>query len=445
MYVAGILILFSISVYLFYLQHRYEDFSMRLRNKANNTANLLLNIKAIDSSLLKIIDAITVTNMNDVSVFILDKDKKVIYSNRNSSAISELLPEFRNMNWEKEGRKFVGKKLLLTFIWLDNGHKYYVLASAMDLYGLKEQRKLQIILIGVFIISIIFIVFAGYINASQSLRPIKDIVRQVDDIKANNLGNRLPVDSNDELGELALTFNKMLERLENAFDMERTFVSNVSHELRTPVTSIIGQLEVSLLKARNEGEYKTLLLSVLDDVRNMKTIINGFLDLAETGIDPAHHTFGVLRIDEVLFTVKDEILKRKPDYIILIGFENLPEDEKDVSVMGNERLIRIMLSNLIDNACKFSSHHRVMIKIGYNNFLVTIRFVDNGIGIPEDELSKVFQPLYRAKNVMNQRGHGIGLSIVKRIAEIHKANIEINSELNVGTSVSVMFPNVKFF
>ena len=223
------------------------------------------------------------------------------------------------------------------------------------------------------------------------------------------------------------------------------FVANASHELRTPVTSVIGQVEVGLIKPRSESEYTAILSSILDDVQNMKTIINSFLDLAEASIVAENHQFKVLRTDEMLFAVKDEILKRKPQYDIHIEFENLPEDEMEVSIMGNERLLRILFLNLIDNACKFTDHNRVFIKIGYDSFYVTLRFIDNGIGIPKDELDLIFRPLYRATNTTGKSGHGIGLSIVKRIAEIHQADIDIKSAVNIGTSVTIKFLNARHF
>jgi Signal transduction histidine kinase len=441
--VAGILLFFSVSVYLFYLQHRHENFAIRLKNKAINTATLLFSIKGIDSQLLKIIDDNTVTNMNDVTVIILDKKKKIVYSNQDSIAVLDILPQFGQLNLTINDRIIKDKRLYLCFQRSYNKQDYYILATAIDLYGQQELQNLQIILISVFIFSILLIIFAGYFNARQSLQPIKEVVGQVDNIKANSLSNRLVLKSKDEIAELSDTFNKMLERIEQAFETERTFVSNVSHELRTPVTSIIGQIEVALLKERDKAEYNLLLVSILDDIKNMKNIINGFLELAEASITSENHKFSVLRTDELLFSVKDEILRRKPNYIILIEFEDLPDDEKEVSIMGNERLLRIMLTNLIDNACKFSEQQRVSIKIGYDLFKVTLRFVDSGIGIPSEDQIHIFEPLYRAKNAMGKEGHGIGLSIVKRIADIHNASITINSELNVGTAITLTFSNLK--
>jgi signal transduction histidine kinase len=416
------------------------DFSIRLKNKAINSATLLFSVKGITGSLLKIIDDRTVTNMNDVTVIILDKNKKVIYSNRDSKDIPKVLPYFRMLNWEKNERHYEKRTLYICFQRYYNNERYYVLASASDLFGQVELKKLLIITSIAFLISIFLIILAGYFNAKQSVKPVKSLIRQIDEINASSLSERLTISTHDEIAELSATFNNMLERIEQAFENERMFVSNVSHELRTPVTSIIGQLEVALLKQRNEKEYEILAQSVLEDMKKLKTIINGFLDLAESRIDDVQNIFTRLRIDELLFSVKEEILKHSVNYQILVEFENLPDDENDVMISGNERLLKMLLSNLIDNSCKFSDSHKVVIRIAFNSSAVTLRFIDQGIGIPEEDIGHIFEPLYRARNVTSKDGHGIGLSIVKRIVDMHSARIDILSEVNIGTTISVSFP-----
>jgi signal transduction histidine kinase len=208
------------------------------------------------------------------------------------------------------------------------------------------------------------------------------------------------------------------------------------------VTSIIGQLEVTLLRDRNEKEYKTLVFSILDDMKKLKSIINGFFALAESDVDNTQNSFTKLRMDDLLFFAKDEILRHAKFFHIQIDFENIPDDENELMVMGSEHLLKLMVANLIDNACKFSDPPMVKIKIAFVNSSVRLRFMDNGIGIPNDDLKHIFQPLYRAKNAGAKSGHGIGLSIVKRIADIHDATIDIESELNIGTTISVTFPVV---
>jgi signal transduction histidine kinase len=440
--VAGIMLFFSASVYIVSMTHRQDNFAFRLKNKAINTAILLLKVNEVSTTLLKTIDDSTLSTLSDVSVIILDSSNHILYSNRDSLGAIHALSPFKKLDKKTDGQFFENNWLYLKFNYKFKNQNYLVLASAFDQYGLAELKDLRKILIIAFVLSLALTIVAGYINARQSLRPIKDVIFQVDNIKAHNLKQRLDIRNRDEIAELSVTFNKMLDRIEQAFETERMFVSNASHELRTPVTVIIGQLEVALMKKRNDAEYKDILLSVLDEVRDMKNIINDFLDLAEASKANSSGKFSPVRIDELLFTVRDEILRHKPEYLIDIDFEEYPEDEKEISVMGSENLLRIMISNIIDNACKFSKPHRVMIKIGCRDQKVYLRFVDNGIGIPETELQHVFEPLFRAQNTSGKTGHGIGLSLVKRIANIHQANIEISSKLNVGTSVTLTFTSV---
>jgi signal transduction histidine kinase len=126
--------------------------------------------------------------------------------------------------------------------------------------------------------------------------------------------------------------------------------------------------------------------------------------------------------------------------VIHIEFVKTPDKGNEITVMGNQGLLAIMMSNLIDNACKFSEDNKVILKIDFNDQYTIIQVADSGMGIPESEIQYVFQPLYRADNVHGKYGSGIGLSIVQRIAELHKAQIQITSEINIGTTVTVMLP-----
>ncbi len=438
--VVVILLISSISVYLFSLRYRQADFYTRLRHKAINTATLLLNVKNIDVDLLRVIDEHTISTLRDVKVWVLDESKKILYSNTDSASTAKILPAFSYMRWTDSNFRTKDNQVYLCIVYNYNKHKYYVLATAEDYYGMAELKNLRFILIIVFLFSLVLTVLAAIFNTQQSLKPIKDIIRQVDEIKASNLHKRLAVSTNDEIAELAKTFNKMLERLEKAFETERMFVSNASHELRTPVTSIKGQVEVALIKNRSADEYIKVLQSIHEDVKSMATIINGFLELAEASIEPANVKFEKVRLDELVFMVKDDFHRYNRGYLITVDFDNIPEDEDSISIEGNPRLLKILITNLIDNACKFSTDRKVSVKISYDKDTVSLRFIDKGIGIPEDEIKYVFEPLYRSKNVGGQSGSGIGLSIVNRIAHLHEANIYIESHINKGTEVHVCFP-----
>jgi signal transduction histidine kinase len=437
--VAGIMLIFSVSVYIFYLKHHQNDFVSRLKTKAITTVTLL-NTEPFDASTLKIIDHTSVTNLEDLTVIVLDNAGSFLYSNRNVDMVNQSMPVFKMLNWSKDSYKTQNNQFFLCFPYEYQNNKYILLASALDLYGDEELNQLLVIISLVFVFSLSLIVVAGFVNARQSLKPIMDIIRQVDEIKGEDLNVVLQTRNKDEIAELARTFNKMLERIKQTFEREKFFVSNASHELRTPLTSIKGQIEVALIKKRSEKEYISVLESVLDDVENMAQIINGFLKLAETNVDFSTLPLQEIRADELLFAIKDDMAKRNPLSVINIEFEKVPANQSEISFLGNYGLLWIMLSNLVDNACKFSGNKKSTLRIGFNSNFTIISITDNGIGIPKDELGYIAQPLYRAQNAKKIQGHGLGLSIVYRIAEMHKATVDFSSELNIGTTVTIKFP-----
>ena len=247
----------------------------------------------------------------------------------------------------------------------------------------------------------------------------------------------------DEISQLAKAFNKLLDQIENAIEAEKSFISNVSHELRTPITSIMGQIEVVLGKSRSAEEYKTLLVSVYEDSQQMADIINGFLELAEANLPEQQLAFSLLRIDDLLFSIMEEFKRRKPHFQINIEFLNDPESGSDLEFYGNEKLLRLFFSNLIDNGCKYSEDKRVKISIDIKPNQLFVYLMDHGIGIPKDEQNKIFMPMYRGSNANGFAGHGIGLTIVKRIADLHHIDLIIESVENIGTTIRLHFDSSK--
>jgi len=437
--VALILMIFSASVYYFYVSYRQDEFFNRLKYRAINSATLLLDINEVDSKLLKKIDDNTLSNMNDLAIIIHDKNKKLLYSNIDSSKLGEVINSYMNFDKENEDFDKKNKQYYLTLKYIYKNEPYYIIASANDTYGREELGKLVFIIKIVFVSSLVLVLLAGFINTRQALRPLVDLITQINSIGASNIDKRIKVTSGDEVAELASNFNKMLDRITVAVETERLFVSNASHELRTPVTSIKGQIEVALINQRNVEEYKEILRSMQDDVHNMTVIINGFLEMAQVDAESDGIARTKIRVDDILYSIQDEFKKTKPKYSVRIEFEEMPDDEGQLVILGNERFLKIMFSNLIDNGCKFSENHSVSVKLDCSPDALYIKVIDNGVGIPFDEIQKVTQPLFRASNARGQRGHGIGLSIVKKISDMHNAQLDIQSNLHFGTTITVTF------
>lgn len=439
--VAFILILFSFIIYYFSSTYRESEFYSRLENKAANTAKLLIEVKEVDYDLLKIIDRNTINALYDEKVMIYDYQDKQIYNSLDDDSIhvsKELLDQIR---LKKKIEYHQGKYEVIGLLYVDKYDRFVVIASALDKYGRSKLNNLKWIIIIGFFISIGLTVFIGRIYANRALKPMSDVVKQVDQITIASLHMRVNEgNGTDEIAQLSITFNQMLERLESAFEMQRSFVSNASHELRTPLTSITGQIEVSLMKSRTQEEYEVILESVLEDIKNLNALSNGLLDLAKASSDISAISLHPLRIDEILWETRAELIKRKRDYNISIQFSEPIDDELELTVPGNDHLLKIAMVNVMDNACKYSSDKSVEIQLAVIGKEIIVEFADNGIGIDSADMGKIFQPFFRARNAKTISGNGLGLSLTDKIIHLHRGTISIDSQLNKGTIVTISIP-----
>jgi signal transduction histidine kinase len=439
--VALILAVFSIGIYLFSANYRKAEFYARLENKAFNTANLLIEVKEIDYNLLKIIDKNTIQALYHEKVEIFDYTNRQIYNSLDDDTIQiskALLDEIRI---KKRVRFQAGKYEAIGLAYKESYKSYVVVASAYDKYGRSKLSYLTGILLSGFFVSIGMSVFMGRIYAGRSLKPMSDIVEQVDKMTIESLHMRVQVgNKKDEIARLAMTFNRMLDRLESAFEMQRSFVSNASHELRNPLTSITGQIEVALMKTRSTVEYKVILESVLEDIRNLNKLSDGLLDLAKASSDSSEVTMQPVRIDEILWETREELFRRKNEFDIAIQFHEPIEDEKDLMVRGNPHLLKSAILNLMENGCKFSFNNKVKIFLKAESGQVTLTFTDEGIVIGKEEMGNIMQPFHRAKNARTFSGSGLGLPLADRIIRLHQGCLSIDSAEGTGTVITVSLP-----
>lgn len=320
--------------------------------------------------------------------------------------------------------------LLLVFA----GAIYY----ALDTAGYEKIRNLKFTFVLVFLIVCLFIYLAGSVFARRALRPVSDLVDKVEEITATNLDLRISEgNGTDEIAELAITFNAMLNRLEKSFDAQKEFVANISHELRTPLTAMLTELQVAVEKERSPDSYKDSINHAIADAQKLVRLFNSLLDLAKANYDHTEISFKEIRLDEIVLDARTDVLHNHPDFKINIIFEQEIEDDDFISVLGNEYLLKVAFMNLIENGCKFSEEHESSIAITYLTDKTILRFQDNGIGIAADELQKIFTPFFRGGDKKFAGGNGIGLSLTRKIVDLHQGNISVNSELDQGTTFTV--------
>jgi len=438
--VAIIIIFASISIYFSSADYRQDDFYNRLMNKAIITAKLLIEVDEVDASLLRRIERDNPLSLPKEKIIIYNFKNDVLFSTDEQFEIKiddQLLDRIR---LENQVRLVQGEYEILGFLFSGPYDRFVVVTGAVDIYGLKKLHNLRLILIIVFCASIIVVSFAGYIYAGRALKPISRVVANVKDISISSLNLRVDEgNGKDEIAQLAHTFNEMLDRLESAFKTQKNFIANASHELRTPLTAITGQLEVLLMKDRTLDEYKKSVKSILEDIKNLNSIANKLLLLAQTSNQEQDKVFTKLRVDELLWQAREELLKHHTDYKVEISL-NEGLDDKHLTMDGDEQLIKTALTNLIENACKYSNDHTVYVTLSFQKDKLILSFLDNGIGISPGDLEIVTEPFQRGKNAITTSGHGIGLSLVDAILKMHNVTFEIKSTLNKGTEVIVNIP-----
>jgi signal transduction histidine kinase len=298
------------------------------------------------------------------------------------------------------------------------------------------------ILSWVFVAFIAFVALGGWFFAGQALAPIRRIMNEMDAILPANLNQRLEInDQKDEISRLVVTFNKLLDRIQKAFDTQKMFLSNISHELKNPLSLIISQIEIALDKPRASVDYQNTLLSVLDDARGLNQVTDKLMQLAKINSDNKVIDLQKVRIDELLWQSKAFLLKSHPTYKIHFEILNLPEEEEALFINGNEQLLKTALCNLMDNACKYSPDKTASVFLSFiEKEGICIQIKDKGIGIPENELSLIFEPFYRSSKTGTFKGSGIGLSLVQNIMKLHDVQIMVANNKTIGTTVTLVFP-----
>ena len=293
----------------------------------------------------------------------------------------------------------------------------------------------------IFVISLFITGFLGWFFAKRSLNPMIEVVKEVDQITGKNLHKRVKLGNNkDEIAQLAVTFNKMLDRIEDSFMMQKNFVANASHEFRTPLTSMKGLLEVMLMKKRSEEDYVKTLSSINEDINNLIELLQGLSELAQVNTDFIEASFEPMEVLDLLIDSRAELIKAKPNFTVNLDVQNFGAEENSSVILGSSALLKSALKNIMDNSCKFSPNQKVNVTILLNNQIV-IQFMDDGIGISDEEIKHVFEPFYRGNDTRNISGHGIGLSLVKRIVELHNGNILVKSQQGIGTTFTLTFNN----
>jgi len=271
----------------------------------------------------------------------------------------------------------------------------------------------------------------------RGLRPLGEMTRSLERIGPTHLKERVaPAGWPRELQPLAVAFDEMLERLEDSYTRLSQFSADLAHELRTPIGNILGEAQVALTRDRTPDEYREVIASAIAECERLSGIVDNLLFVAR--VDAAREP-----IKRKQFDARAAVEK------IAAFYQTIAEDRHvaiscsgEGQIYADPGLFERAVGNLVDNALRFTPEHgSIQIVLAQHAADFEVAVSDNGCGIAPEHLPRVFDRFYRADSSRSSDGTGLGLALVKSIVDLHGGSSKIESEVNRGTTVTLVFPN----
>lgn len=437
--VAALLLLFSVFIYQTYASYRQNQMRTRLQRRAI-AAQLFLTNR---------------TEFLRTTYLTLPEQHEVLFDAANQKLFSSSGPDdypittdllraarqqetyfsYHSPAWpnDKEG-------VALSFV--QGSARYVSVVTAYDLAGRQTAQNLRLILTFGNLLSLLVIALAGFIFARQAMSPFDGLIQQLDGATVNDFSFRLTRSQpRDEAGYLAESFNQLLGNLEQLASSQENFVAYASHELRTPLTVVKGILETSGAYDQTLTETRQSMEKALHRLEGAIDLANALLQLAEVeSLKGTRLQDDINLIDSIFDTVVYFGEKYPQQQIDVQLTDEFTEQSSAMRLIGNATLLRTVLINLIDNACKYSGFQPVLVAVRVSGGSVIIDIIDQGIGIPPAQVGDVFLPMMRASNVGNIRGFGLGLTLARRIIDMHQGTLSVGPSQTGGTTATLRLP-----
>ncbi|HEY1678590.1 MAG TPA: ATP-binding protein [Candidatus Sulfotelmatobacter sp.] len=361
--------------------------------------------------------------------------------------------------WAASLRDLVSSPEGFGFVRLEGGrYRSYVRQFSIDRQGgtlvvlqsLRAQHEFLETFDGTFSIviplAILLSGIGGYFLARRSLSPVVGMSEQASRIGSENLHERLKVSNpRDELGQLAGSFNELLDRLDQSFERQKKFVADASHELRTPVAILCGEADVALGQPkRTEEEYRESLEILRDEAKRLKRIVEDLFTLARADAGQYPLALADFYLDELAAECAKNVRTLASAKSIALSCES----EGELLIHADETLVRRMLLNLLDNAIKYTpGGGKVVLQCDAQDGVYRVKVRDSGPGVPADLQSRIFERFFREDKVRSRRegesgGAGLGLAIASWIAGAHGGTIELTESSSDGSVFTVAFPKI---
>lgn len=274
--------------------------------------------------------------------------------------------------------------------------------------------------------------------SGHALKPLCDFSKKIEEVQAQNLSDsRIEENKFSELNQLSVSYNKMLERLSEAFKLQRQFTANAAHELRTPLA--VMQLQIDLYNSskhpNNDTSAQQTISMITEQTERLSKMVRTLLDMSELQTIARDEEIAISALVEEVLADLEPLAQEK-------GI-NLIEKCDNVLLMGSDILIYRLVYNLVENAIKYNfSGGTVTVTATQQNSLLHLTVEDTGNGIPEELKEQIFEPFFRLDKSRSRElgGVGLGLALVREIVRVHNGSILVKNNANSGTTFEVIFP-----
>lgn len=425
------------ATYFTFLKFMESDFFDRLTDRTMVTAKLYLEADEISSEALAKARGQYLETLNSERIRIYDSANRPVFIDDGESYWSNQVIE--GVRKAKKLKFKDGESQAVGIFYKDNQGDFVIIASATDRSTFYRLAKLKEVMMFVFVSIVIGLLLSARWIANRILKPLDLFIDEVKQIKSSNLHFRVQEGNNkDEIKLLASSFNNLMEHLEQAFILQRTFIANASHELRTPVTSMMIAAELVLSKEREKEEYKQALASLMEDAEKMDSIIKELLKLAQADIEYGSFRLQDVNLKDLLVSIAKEWDNNQFSGVLQLNFNNI--SEADVVISANPTLLNIAISNLVSNAFKFSDGGQVSCSLISDTEAVLIEVEDKGAGISEVNQALIFEPFYSYATKQEHKGTGMGLFMARKIVHLFKGSIGLRSSIGLGSTFTIRFP-----
>ena len=278
---------------------------------------------------------------------------------------------------------------------------------------------------------------ATYFISGRALKPLADFSNKIEEVEAQNMSNfRLEENEVKELNQLSTSYNKMLERLSSAFEVQRQFTANAAHELRTPLAVMQAELDLynSIDHPTNDESAKETIKMVTEQNERLSKMVKTLLDMSELQT--------VSRDDKILLNALVEEVLADLEPLAKEKNIKLVDESKEVTMQGSDILIYRLVYNLVENAIKYNKQNgTVTVKVSELNKHIYLSVTDTGNGIPQELRERVFEPFFRLDKSRSRAlgGVGLGLALVHEIVKVHDGSITIKDNPEGGTIFEIIF------